>query len=298
MKYCISCMEKTENDFGICPYCGFSGEDGISDPYRLKAGSMFENRYYIGKIIESDKFGYSYIAYDTIMKRKAVIRQLYYHPYSEPKEMIDDFLKYQNAEYFCEFYEKLASIYDVDFIQRVYTFKTNEIAVFSVNEYISDMTAEDYINKNQKIPCETAVKLILPTLRAISVIHEKNLYHGNLSVANLRYIRDRGFVICDFPGINGSGKTDPNELQDYIEKSRQDDIFNIIRILVMLVSGLKNITENDFNRRFFKSKEIVMPEEITSFLFSIPKKDFEKSQLSASVMIDYFNGIAEKKDQC
>lgn len=282
MKYCISCMEKRENDFGICPYCGFSGELRAAGAYQLQPESVFLKRYYIGRIIESDSFGFSYIAYDTIMSRKVVIRQLYDSSPTNKQEIPNEFLNYQKSEYFCEFYQKLASIYSTDFIQQVYTFKADNFITFAVSEYLSGITAEDYINRNGKIPYESAVQLILPTLGAIAEVHAKNLYHGNITLKNLRYIRDRGFAVCDFPAVHHL-----NDIHHFAEQSRQNDILSITRAIIMLMSGQTDINEKDFSRRYFKSNDILLPENISGFLCSIPKKNFDRSRLSAVWLLDY-----------
>ena len=71
-KLCKGCMQKLNGE-NICPFCGFNQNEKQLFPY-LEIGTVLEQRYSIGKIIDSNSEGIGYIAYDNVLSVPVYIK--------------------------------------------------------------------------------------------------------------------------------------------------------------------------------------------------------------------------------
>ena len=50
MKYCMNCMAQYEDEYDICPHCGFSEGTLPSDFRCMEPGSILADRYIVGML--------------------------------------------------------------------------------------------------------------------------------------------------------------------------------------------------------------------------------------------------------
>ena len=61
---------------GPCPYCGFDLEENVKKfPVALRAGSILNNRYIVGRVMGQGGFGITYLAYDTKLAAKVAVKE-------------------------------------------------------------------------------------------------------------------------------------------------------------------------------------------------------------------------------
>ena len=69
---CYNCFQAREALEGPCPYCGFDlAENEKKFPVALRAGTVLNDRYIIGRVLGQGGFGITYLALDT--DRKSVV---------------------------------------------------------------------------------------------------------------------------------------------------------------------------------------------------------------------------------
>ena len=73
---CYNCFQERPAGNGPCPHCGFDLEENIKKfPVALRAGTMLNNRYVIGRVLGQGGFGITYLALDTQLETKVAIKE-------------------------------------------------------------------------------------------------------------------------------------------------------------------------------------------------------------------------------
>ena len=77
MERCLNCMEIYDEQYDICPYCGFKKNTPPDIKYHLYPGTVIANRYIIGTVIGHGGFGVTYVAWDTQLSIKTAVKEFY-----------------------------------------------------------------------------------------------------------------------------------------------------------------------------------------------------------------------------
>ena len=73
---CYNCFQERETQEGPCPYCGFDlAENEKKFPVALRAGTVLNDRYIIGRVLGQGGFGITYLALDTQLNAKVAIKE-------------------------------------------------------------------------------------------------------------------------------------------------------------------------------------------------------------------------------
>ena len=64
-RYCINCLNETEESAAICPHCQHDGSNTQQSPY-LKLGSVISDRYQVGKAVAMANDSITYIGLDKL----------------------------------------------------------------------------------------------------------------------------------------------------------------------------------------------------------------------------------------
>src|SRR5699024_11635425 len=61
---------------GPCPYCGFDLEENVKKfPVALRAGTVLNNRYIVGRVLGQGGFGITYLAWDEKLSAKVAVKE-------------------------------------------------------------------------------------------------------------------------------------------------------------------------------------------------------------------------------
>ena len=73
---CYNCFAQRESQEGPCPYCGFDLEENAKKfPVALRAGTVLNDRYIVGRVLGQGGFGITYLAFDTQLQAKMAIKE-------------------------------------------------------------------------------------------------------------------------------------------------------------------------------------------------------------------------------
>lgn len=73
---CYNCFSQRENPEGPCPYCGFDLEENAKKfPVALRAGTLLNDRYIVGRVLGQGGFGITYLAFDTQLQTKVAVKE-------------------------------------------------------------------------------------------------------------------------------------------------------------------------------------------------------------------------------
>ena len=77
MTRCLNCMKEYDEDYDMCPYCGYMNGSKPEKSFQLLPGTMLENRYTIGTVIGFGGFGIIYRAWDNKLNVMVAIKECY-----------------------------------------------------------------------------------------------------------------------------------------------------------------------------------------------------------------------------
>ncbi len=204
---CVGCMDDDSGE-PICPKCGRAFDLAPKNTLQLRPRTLLHDQYLIGRALGHGGFGITYLAWDTGLEARLAIKE--YMPngvagrasnetkvlaYSEATQQefnwgLDRFL--EEARVLKKF-NSHPGIVSVDTI-----FRDNGTA-YLVMEYLDGMTFEEFLNRRGgKITFETALRVMLPVLDALSAVHAEGILHRDISPDNIYLTRDGKIKLIDF----------------------------------------------------------------------------------------------------
>ncbi len=204
---CMGCMEEYDGEFEICPYCGYIRGTEAREAYHIAPGSRIHRRYIIGRVLGFGGFGITYLGYDTDLEMKVAIKEYMPSEFStrRPTETKVTVYTGEKEEQFqagltnlINEGKRLAKFQQEPDIVHIFDcFQENNTA-YIVMEYLEGETLKERIEKEGRLPLETALPIILTVLRALEKVHEEGIIHRDIAPDNIYLLKDGGVKICDF----------------------------------------------------------------------------------------------------
>lgn len=207
MKKCMGCMEEFDEMQTVCPHCGYIEGTKPVEVYHMEPGSILAKRYIVGKTLGYGGFGVTYIGYDAELERKVAIKEYLPGEFStrvpgqtqvtvydgDRKEQFD-----AGIEKFLDEAKRLAKFQNTEGIVHIYdSFLYNDTA-YIIMEYIDGETLKSKIERDGKMPVESALKIVLPVASALKEVHEAGIIHRDISPDNIMIDKDGKVSLIDF----------------------------------------------------------------------------------------------------
>jgi len=183
---CSKCLEKI-SDERICPLCG-NDNSVDNDPMYLKAFTMLQDKYIVGKTISYNGEHALYIAFNVEQKTKVVVKE--FAPtvmYSRSDNGAIDVKKEYEAQYkslmadFYDLHKKLAVVKS-DILLPVSEVIGENNTVYIIYKYEKLITLENYLNNSgEDMTAEETYDMFLPFLEALSILHDEGIVHCGIS---------------------------------------------------------------------------------------------------------------------
>lgn len=183
---CSKCLEKI-NDERICPLCG--NDNSVDNPPQyLRAFTMIQDKYIIGKLISQNGEHALYIAFDIEQKVKVFVKEF------APTVMFtrsQDGAVVIKQQYEAEYKSLMADFYDLH--KKLAMVKSNIIVpineilgenntVYVIYKYEKYTSLESYINNfGEELTPEETFDLFLPFIESLSVLHKEGIVHCGIS---------------------------------------------------------------------------------------------------------------------
>ncbi len=205
---CGNCFSEIRTK-GVCPRCGFDMAAAEARyPFALKAGSILNGRYIVGRVLGQGGFGITYIALDDRRKTRVAVKEYFptdfvsrimgsstVMPY--PGEREESFLFGKTK--FREEAEALSAFRNDGHIVRVLSyFEENDTAYFAM-EYVEGEPLDKYVkNRGGRLLREEADELLLPLMESMERVHGKGLIHRDIAPDNIIVQPDGKARLIDF----------------------------------------------------------------------------------------------------
>ena len=204
---CMGCMEEFEDQFDICPYCGYVKGTPAREAYHIIPGTVLHERYIIGKVLEFGGFGITYLGYDRLLNMKVAIKEYMPSEFSTrmPTQTVVTVYSGEKEEQFqaglkniIEEAKRLAKFQNEPDIVHVFDcFQENNTA-YIIMEYLEGETLKERLQKAGKLPLEEAMPIVLTVLMALQKVHKEGIIHRDVAPDNIYLLNDGGVKLCDF----------------------------------------------------------------------------------------------------
>ena len=194
---CLGCM-KDNGGADTCPFCGYH-DDHLQTARFMPPKAWLEDRCFVGKLIDNDGEGATYMGWDNTLQAPIYIREFL------PTEMIDrkiDALPITvKPEYatsfethlkeFLELSRALARMRDLPAVIPVYDIFEANGTGYRISEYAESITFEEFLKRNGNVlTFEQTRSLLMPPLGTLSALHNAGIIHGGISPKTLIITRD------------------------------------------------------------------------------------------------------------
>ena len=206
-RLCMGCMELVEDQFDICPHCGYVRGTGVEEAYYLEPGTILQERYLLGRVLGYGGFGVTYIGYDTSLRRKVAVKEYLPSDFATRKLGTKGLTIYSGDAYeqfmagltsFLREARNLANFSEVSEIVDIYDcFQENDTG-YIVMEYLNGETVKELLEKKKKLPYEEAEKIICHVLDGLSTVHKEGIIHRDIAPDNIFITKDGEIKLLDF----------------------------------------------------------------------------------------------------
>lgn len=221
MKLCMGCMELYEDNFDICPNCGYEENSLPEETFHLTPGTVIGERYTVGRVLGFGGFGVTYIGFDNVLEKKVAVKEYLPSEFAtrtlhqtqvtiyggEKKEQFA-----LGLEKFVEEARKLAKFSEDTEIVNVYdTFLENDTA-YIIMEYLEGESLKDLLERKGKLSLEETENIILPIFESLGPVHNAGIIHRDIAPDNIFIKKDGSVKLLDFGAARYASATHSRSL--------------------------------------------------------------------------------------
>lgn len=191
---CLGCMNEKLTG-GPCTICGYAGEH--DNPNALMPKTLLQGRYVVGKVLESNGEGFTYIGYDTKNSVPVTIREFFPQGHctrENNKLHIHPGDEFGFNDTLLQFLELSKTLYSLNGLSALFNtidiFEENGTA-YRVSERMRGIPIREFLLRNGGTLNYDQVKsLFVPMLSTVKTLHNAGVVHGGISADTLIVCKD------------------------------------------------------------------------------------------------------------
>ena len=257
---CYNCFKEKPQPEGPCPYCGFDLADNVKKyPVALRAGTILNNRYIVGRVLGQGGFGITYLAWDEKLAARVAVKEYMPNDISARvgttvsvamESRAEDFT--YGEERFQEEARILAKFMGQPNIAGVTDYFDENGTSYFVMDYIEGISFKTYIaGQGGKVSVQEALDVMIPVLRALTAVHAEGFIHRDVTPDNIYITKDGNVKLLDFGSARYSIGDKSKSLdvilkvgyapkEQYIRRGRQGpytDVYSCAACLYAAITG-------------------------------------------------------------
>ena len=206
-KRCMGCMELYNEEYDICPHCGYIKGTPAEEAIHMEPGTLLHDRYIVGKVLGFGGFGVTYIGWDGRLEQKVAIKEYLPGEFSTrmPGQSTVTVFNGDKEEQFRDGMEKfvdeakrLARFQNETGIVKIFdSFYENETA-YIIMEYLDGETLTERLSREKTIPEDEAIDMLMPVMNSLQVVHNEGILHRDIAPDNIFLTKDGEVKLIDF----------------------------------------------------------------------------------------------------
>ena len=219
---CMSCMREI-GDNKQCPYCGYHADSTQIPPY-LPIRTVVANRYLVGKMLEYNGEGATYIGWDLAEKKAVKIREFIPDAFTTRTTSNLNLQVMRGSEAvfaelrqaFVELWTKLARLKGLSALISVTNVVEDYGTSYAIYDHFEGITLREFLLKSKTgyIPWEKARQLLMPILSTLGTLHSSGIIHRGISPSTLIISNDGKIKITGF--CLGAARTSRSDLNSQL----------------------------------------------------------------------------------
>lgn len=203
---CMGCMKDTGHA-QQCSYCGYIRGTKQAAPF-LPTGSIIDGRYYLGKVLESNGDGATYMAWHIDRNSPVMVREFLPDAICSREEGREalavlsgcDLVFADSMQSFLDLWRNLARRRGLSALFPVFDIVEANNTVYAISEHIDGVKLEEYLAKSSTgyITWEQARVLFMPVLSTLGALHNAGIIHRGISPKTLIVCRDGRIRVSGF----------------------------------------------------------------------------------------------------
>lgn len=203
---CMSCMREI-GDAKQCPYCGYHANSAQIAPY-LPVRTLVANRYLIGKLLDYNGEGATYIGWDLSAKKAVNIREFFPDTIAIRNSTAlnlhiangSEAVFHDCNQSFLDLWSKLRRLQGLPALIQVTDVVEDYGTSYAVYDHIEGVTLREFLlsSKTGNVSWEKARQLLMPILSTLGTLHSGGIIHRGISPATLIIGRDGKVRISGF----------------------------------------------------------------------------------------------------
>lgn len=254
---CMNCMNTIGGSVDVCPFCEKSISEKQTEPF-LPLETVLEERYLIGKGLQIDGEGLSYIGYDKTKKNKVYIREFFPQklcsrkpnsghvvPLTEKKRSFDNLMNE-----FLKCFRSVAKLRNLSSITAVYDIFRENNTAYVVMEWIDGTRLDKYLSKKGGlISWDEARLMFMPLLSSLIKMENFKIRHLGICPSNMLVTSENKIKLIGFATqalrsasseIDGELYEGCSALEQYSENyeaSEATDVYGFMSSLFLTITG-------------------------------------------------------------
>lgn len=281
---CLNCMKEYEEEYEICPHCGYVRGTPAKEPYMLAPGILLAERYLIGSVLGSGGFATTYRAWDTKLETMVAIKEYYpsglVNRVTGRKEVIlckssgNGVAEYRRGlTRFLEEAQNTAKFNKHENIIHVYDFFEENQTAYYVMEYMEGMDLSHYLKQEGGcIDVDTTTTILLSVIQALKAVHGAGIIHRDISPDNIFLCANNKVKLFDFGAARFSAGEEEGEYdivlkpgyappEQYEKKSKQGPWTDIYALGATMYRAITGVLPDESKDRVDEDK-VLRPREI------------------------------------
>ncbi len=219
---CMSCMREI-GEKKQCPYCGYHADSAQIPPY-LPVRTVISNRYLVGKMLEYNGEGATYIGWDLTERKAVKIREFIPDSFTTrtTSNLTLQIMRGSETVFaelrqsFVELWTKLARLKGLSALISVTDVVNDYGTSYAVYDHFEGISLRDFLlrSKTGYLPWEKAKLLLMPILSTLGTLHSSGIIHRGISPTTLIVGPDGKIKITGF--CVGAARTSRSDLNSQL----------------------------------------------------------------------------------